>query len=96
MKFSRILLAFALLPLPLLAQDEEPAEEESGGISALDQQIADLEAKLSQTLDTSPLAALTMLQLIDIYYKEGRAFGLVSTGRRFINAQPEHPKHTKM
>ena len=93
MKFIRILLAFALLPFPLLAQDEEPAEEESSAISALDQQIADLEAKLNQTLDTSPLAAITMLQLIDIYYKEGRAFGLVSTGRRFINAQPEHPKH---
>ena len=33
---------------------------------------------------------------MDIYHNEGRAFGLVSTGRRFINAQPEHPKHKEV
>jgi hypothetical protein len=60
MKFSPILFAFTLLPFSLVAQDEQPAEE-TKGISALDQQIADLEAKLNQTLDTSPLAAITML-----------------------------------
>ena len=90
MKLSRILALLALLPFALHAQDEE------GGISALDQKIADLEARLNQTLDTSPTAAITMLELIDIYYKEGRAFGLVGTGRRFINAQPEHPKHKEV
>ena len=94
MKFCRILVALAFLPYSLAAQDQP--DEATGSISALDQQIADLEAKLNQTLDTSPLAAITMLQLIDVYYKEGRAFGLVSTGRRFINAQPEHPKHKEV
>ena len=93
MKLSRILALLALVPLSLQAQDEPEPESESGGLSALDQKIADLEARLNQTLDTSPTAAVTMLELIDIFYKEGRAFGLVSTGRRFINAQPEHPKH---
>ena len=89
MKFRHFLLLLALLPTALLAQEKE-------GLSPLDQKIADLEARLNQTLDTSPEAAFTMLELIDIYYKEGRAFGLVSTGRRFINAQPEHPRHKEV
>ena len=89
MKLRHILLALALLPALATAQEKE-------SLSALDQKISDLEARLNQTLDTSPAAAITMLELMDIYHQEGRAFGLVSTGRRFINAQPEHPKHKEV
>ena len=89
MKIRHILLATFLIPVLSMGQEQE-------GLSALDQKIADLEARLNQTLDTSPAAAITMLELMDIYHKEGRAFGLVSTGRRFINAQPEHPKHKEV
>ncbi len=89
MKIRHILLATFLIPVLSMGQEQK-------GLSALDQKIADLEARLNQTLDTSPAAAITMLELMDIYHKEGRAFGLVSTGRRFINAQPEHPKHKEV
>ena len=96
MKLRHILVSFALLPVVLFAQEGPAEAAKEKTISALDQKIADLEARLSQTLDTSPEAAFTMLELVEIYYNEGRAFGLVSTGRRFINAQPEHPKHREV
>ncbi|MFT5495653.1 MAG: TolA-binding protein [Kiritimatiellia bacterium] len=54
---------------------------------------ADLEARLSKALDSSPEAASAMLELIDLYHANGRVYGLVRTAKKFINAHPAHPKH---
>ena len=62
----------------------------------VEQQAADLEARLAQVLESSPEAAQSMLDLIDLYYDEGRVYGLVRTARKFINAHPQHPKHREV
>jgi hypothetical protein len=66
------------------------------GTDQINQQAADLEARLSKSLETSPEAAAAMLDLIDLYYKHGRVYGLVRTARKFINAHPQHPKHREV
>ena len=65
-------------------------------IDKVNQQAADLEARLSKSLETSPEAAQAMLDLVDLYYEHGRVYGLVRTARKFINAHPQHPKHREI
>ena len=56
------------------------------------QKAAKLEADLGKLRDTSPEAAEVMIQLIDLYHANGRVFGLISMGERFVASQPSHPK----
>ncbi|MFP6905774.1 MAG: tetratricopeptide repeat protein [Verrucomicrobiota bacterium] len=62
-------------------------------VDAVSDKAADLEARLSKALDSSPEAAQAMLELIDLYHANGRVYGLVRTAKKFINAHPQHPKH---
>jgi len=55
-----------------------------------------LEAELGKMLDTAPKAAEVLVELVDLYHKEGRVFGLVRAGQKFITAQPGHPKHREV
>ena len=77
-----------LLALPLLLPAAPPP-------SAIDQKATALEAQLNKALDSSPQAAKVMLELVDLYYQEGRVFGLVRVGERFAKAQASHPRHPK-
>ena len=81
------ILAF-VFALPLLL----PAAE-APKLSAVDQQATVLESQLNKSLDTSAAAAKVMLELVGLYYKEGRVFGLVRVGERFAKAQSRHPEH---
>jgi len=67
-------------------QDAKPLDEVS-------QKASGLEAQLSKVIDTSPEAADAMVQLVDLYHANGRVFGLIRVGQRFITAQPTHRKH---
>ena len=84
------LIAFLLAyPLLLLGADKpEP--------SAIDKKATALETQLTKSLDTSPAAAKVMLELTDLYYQEGRVFGLVRVSERFVKAQSKHSKHREM
>lgn len=70
--------------------------QDTSEVDKINQQAADLEARLSKSLETSPEAAQAMLELIDLYYEQGRVYGLVRTARQFINAHPQHPKHREV
>ena len=85
---TRILISLLALPLALLAAPPAP--------SAIDQKATALEAQLNKALDTSPEAAKVMLELVDLYYKEGRVFGLVRVGERFTKAQSSHARHREV
>ena len=79
-----------LLALPLCLWADAPAP------SAVDQKATALESQLNKSLDTSPAAAKVMLELVDLYYTEGRVFGLVRVGERFVKAQSSHGRHREV
>ena len=62
----------------------------------MDQKATALESQLNKSLDTSPAAAKVMLELVDLYYKEGRVFGLVRVGERFVKSQSSHGRHREV
>ena len=83
----RILFSLFIMPLALCAAPK-PSE--------VDQKATALEAQLNKALDSSPEAAKVMLELVDLYYKEGRVFGLVRVGERFTKAQSSHDRHREV
>jgi TolA-binding protein len=68
------------------AADPAPVKDEVA------QQASQLEAELGKVLDTTPEGGAALLKLIDLYYKNGRVFGLVTTAQRYINAHASAPE----
>ena len=77
-----------ILALPLALSADAPAKTD-----AVDEKASALESQLNKSLDASPEAAKVMLELVDLYYNEGRVFGLVRVGERFVKAQSRHARH---
>jgi TolA-binding protein len=84
------LVASGLLAMSLLAQDPAPVPADADAVS---QQAAKLEAELGKVRDTAPEAVDAMLQLVDLYARHGRIFGLLRIGQKFMAAHPAHPRH---
>ncbi|MEJ6573476.1 MAG: tetratricopeptide repeat protein [Akkermansiaceae bacterium] len=59
-------------------------------------QAADLEAKLKETVESSPAGAKLMLDLTELYWKNEQVFGLIRTTGKFSRAQTEHPQRAEM
>jgi TolA-binding protein len=59
-------------------------------------QAANLEAKLKETAESSPTGAKLMLDLTDLYWKNGQVFGLIRTTGKFSRAQTENPQRAAM
>jgi TolA-binding protein len=91
MKQSLFLLAglFAASFVPAFAQ-EPPAVDEIGRQAAL------LEAELGKYKDSTPEAAEVMVKLADLYYQDGRLFGLVRVTQQFVAAHPSDARHSAM
>jgi len=64
--------------------------------SAIDKKATALEAQLNKSLDTSQEGAKVMIELVDLYYNEGRVFGLVRVAERFVKAQSRHDQHRQI
>jgi len=79
----------------VLAQAPAPAATAPAAPAAQPEnpKIRQLEADLSKLRDTSPEAAAVMVQLIDLYYAEGRVFGLIRVGQTFVTGFTSHPQH---
>lgn len=73
--------AILLLPLLIIRLAAAPADDAAG-----------LEARLKETAEGSPPGAELMLQLIDLYEKDGQVFGLIRTAGKFSRAQAQHPQ----
>ena len=88
MKRSMILsmIALALFALPAAAAQEPPADDVGA-------QAAKLEAELGKYKDTSPEAAETLTKLVDLYYADGRVFGLIRAAEKFVAAHPSDRRH---
>ena len=87
----KIRLIIFLLACPLLLSAADKPE-----LNDIDIKATALETQLNKSLDTSPEAAKVMLELVDLYYGEGRVFGLVRVGERFVKAQSSHPRHREV
>jgi len=55
-----------------------------------------LEARLKESTETSSAAAELMLELLEIYTKDGQVFGVIRTASKFSRAQPEHPRRAEV
>lgn len=80
-----------MLVLPLVLSAEVPPKTD-----AVDERATGLESQLNKSLDASPEAAKVMLELTDLYYAEGRVFGLVRVSERFVKAQSRHARHREV
>jgi TolA-binding protein len=63
------------------------------GVDKVTKQATQLEAELTKLRSTSGEAAEVMLKLTDLYYQEGRVFGLIRIGQNFVALHTSHPKH---
>ena len=79
------------------AMAQPPAAAAAPQVSAASQAnaalITQLEGDLSKLRDTSPEAADVMVKLVELYYTEGRVFGLIRTGQAFVTHHTSHPQH---
>jgi TolA-binding protein len=57
---------------------------------------ANLEARLKETAEASQTGAALMLQLIDLYKKDGQVFGLIRTASKFARSQQDHPRRAEV
>ena len=85
------LITILLLLMPLFSMATDKNE-----LSAIDKKATALEAQLNKSLDTSVEGAKVMIELVDLYYGEGRVFGLVRVAERFVKAQSRHDQHREV
>lgn len=82
-----LLLTFVMSPS--MAQEPVAADE-------VGKQAALLEAELGKYKDSTPEAAEVMVKLADLYYADGRLFGLVRVAQQFVSSHPTDPRHRTM
>ncbi|MDB4702880.1 hypothetical protein OAH03_07165, partial [Akkermansiaceae bacterium] len=59
-------------------------------------QAIDLEAKLKETTESSSSGGKLMEELVDLYWKDEKIFGIIRTTSKFSRAQTENPKRAAM
>ncbi len=67
-----------------------PAQD---ALDAISRQATQLEAELGKYNDNTPDAADVMVKLVDLYHGDGRVFGLVRIGNRFVSTHPTDRRH---
>ena len=85
---------FCLLISSLLAVSSFGQKE--GALDDLSSKAADLEAQVRK-LDASTVeGANVLLELSDLYHENGRAFGMIRTGKTFVKTHKGHPRHKEL
>lgn len=96
--FGSALFAVGMTLAQEAAAPKDPAKEAAAVAAAAAEEAASkeastYEAELGKLRDTSPEAAELMLKLVDLYHTNGRVFGLLRVGQKFVAAHVTHPKH---
>ncbi|OWK35637.1 tetratricopeptide repeat protein [Fimbriiglobus ruber] len=65
-------------------------------LDPVSKQAAALEAQLAKASSVTPAAADLMLKLIDLYYENGRPFGLVRVAQMFVGLHTTHARHKEV
>ena len=69
------------------------AEAQDNTLDEVSREATRLEGELGKYKDTAPEAGDAMVALSKLYHDNGRVFGLVRVGQRFISAHPNDPRH---
>ena len=77
--------------LPVVAQDKNPSAAEA--TNEVNAQATRLEGELGKYKDASIEAADIMVQLVDLYHENGRVFGLIRVGQRFVSTHASDQRH---
>lgn len=64
--------------------------------AAAEENSTTLEARLKETAESSETGAGMMLELIELYEKDGQVFGLIRTASKFARAQRDHPRRAEV
>lgn len=91
----RHVFAFALIALPF-SLPVSPLAAQTAQVDDVSRKASQLEAELGKLKDTTPEAADLMLQLVDMYYADGRVFGLIGIGEKFVGTHPTNPRHKEV
>ncbi len=75
---------------------QAPAVPAPPVVDEVGKQAAVLEADLGKYKDSTPEAAEVMVKLADLYYRDGRLFGLVRVTQQFVASHPTDPRHSAM
>jgi TolA-binding protein len=93
-------LLLAILGLTLTQVSNHAQEKKAPAPAANDQnldpiskQAATLEADLAKINSASKEGAEQLLKIIDLYYNNGRPFGLVRFAQTFVGLHTNHPRH---
>lgn len=86
---SLVCLLIACFTITVIAQDKDK-------LDPIQKQTASLEAELSKLRFSTPEAAKIQLELIDVYHKHGRVFGVIRVGQKFVSLHTEHPRHKEV
>lgn len=73
---------------------EQPAA--ANPVDEVSRQATSLEAELGKYKDNAPEAGEALIKLTQLYYDNGRVFGLVRSAQRFVAAHPADPRHAKV
>jgi len=91
-----VALALVVLVPPTRVGAQDATSGDAAGLDPVSRRASELEARLGKVVDHSPEGAEILLELVELYHENGRAFGLVRAGQKFINAQPTHPQHEQV
>ncbi|MHC4355851.1 MAG: hypothetical protein ACYS0H_24380, partial [Planctomycetota bacterium] len=86
---NRFVVSAILACLPLVSF----AAAQTAAIDDVSRQATRLEAELGKYKATSSRAGDTMVALVDLYYQNGRVFGLVRVAQKFVAAHPADGRH---
>ena len=84
------LLSFTLVLSVASAFGQETAIDE------VSRRAADLEGQARKLDSSSVEGANTLLELVDLYHKNARAFGLIRAGKAFVKVHRDHPRHKEV
>ena len=87
-KFRLAALTIALSSAISLGQEQ--------GIDEVSRQAADLEGQARKLDASSVEGANTLLELVDLYHENARAFGLIRAGKSFVKVHRDHPRHREV
>ena len=59
-------------------------------------QAADLEGQVRKLDSSSVEGANALLELVDLYHGNARAFGLIRAGKTFVKVHRDHPRHKEI
>ncbi|MGE4550389.1 MAG: hypothetical protein AAEJ57_03290, partial [Opitutales bacterium] len=79
-----------------LALSISSASGQEDTIDEVSSRAADLEGQVRKLDSSSVEGANALLELVDLYHGNARAFGLIRAGKAFVKVHRDHPRHKEV